>query len=191
MDQDFFRSGCSAVQRSAGGIFVLFDQLDPLFRIRGIPAFFLQRCPKLADPVIYGMWINSISRLCRRPRPRLYLHAANAAWMAESDDSVKAIRRQRMRRRAAPQKNERNRIDIRSKKTANNASEDVLIAVFCMWERNRNLIWAVTIEAARWRPGWSFPELPVHSCPRRPCFFRRGSGCPRRRCSRSRRPYPR
>ena len=35
------------------------------------------------------------------------------------------------------------RSGFRSKKTANNASEDVLIAVFRMLERDQNPIWAV------------------------------------------------
>ena len=45
--------------------------------------------------------------------------------------------------------------------------------------------------ARRSRRQWFFRRLRGRTCPPRPCFFRRGSGSPRRQCSRPGRPCPR
>ncbi len=55
MDQDFFDQGVQQFSGQFGGIFVLFDQIDPLSRILGILVFFFQRYPKLA-----GLLVNRL-----------------------------------------------------------------------------------------------------------------------------------
>ncbi len=52
MDQDFFDQGVQQFSGQFGGIFVLFDQIDPLSRILGILVLFFQRCPKLTDLLV-------------------------------------------------------------------------------------------------------------------------------------------
>ena len=47
------------------------------------------------------------------------------------------------------------------------------------------------ISARRSRRQWFFRRLRGRTCPLRPCFFRRGSGSPHRRCSRPGTPCPR
>ena len=52
MDQDFFDQGIQQFSGQFSGIFILFDQIDPLSRILGILVFFFQRCPKLVNLLV-------------------------------------------------------------------------------------------------------------------------------------------